>query len=106
MSKFKTGAPTPLSALLPGVLRQLQGEERLSLEQIGAAWERLVGSEASKHSWPRRLVGSGLAVEVENSGWMYELNLRKTDLLEGLIELLGAGRVRRLTLRMGEKKDA
>lgn len=106
MSKGKTGAPTPLSALLPGVLRQLQGEERLSLEQIGAAWKQLVGSEASSHSWPRRLVGIGLTVEVENSGWMYELNLRKTDLLEGLIELLGAGRVRRLTLRMGEKKDA
>ena len=106
MSKSKAGAPTPLSALLPGVLRQLHGEERLSLEQISAAWERLVGSEALKHSWPRRLVGSGLTVEVENSGWMYELNLRKMDLVEGLIELFGAGRVRRLTLRMGEKKDA
>ena len=92
--------------LLPGALRQLKAEERPSLEQICAAWEQLVGPEAVRHSWPKRLVRENLTVSVENSGWMYELNLRKTELLEGLIELLGAGRVRHLTLRIGERKDA
>lgn len=104
MRKSASRAPSPLSALLPGVIRRLQGEERPTLEAMAEVWQRLVGEEAARHSWPTRLVRAGLTVEVENSGWLYELNLRKPDLLEGLIELMGAGRVRRLTLRMGERR--
>lgn len=73
---------------------------------IQGIWERLVGKEAAQHSWPRTLKGGRLLVEVENSGWMYTLRLKKTPVLEGLIELLGASRVRMLGFRMGERRDA
>ena len=65
-----------------------------------------MGKEASLHSWPRRLRESRLLVGVENSGWMYLLRLKKEALLQGLVELLGASRVRELRFRMGERKDA
>ena len=65
-----------------------------------------MGEEAARHSWPHRLMGGRLLVEVENSGWMYTLNLKKPQLLEGLMELLGAARVKGLGFRIGEKKDA
>ncbi len=69
-------------------------------------WERLVGKEAAKHSWPRQLTRGRLLVEVENSGWMYNLSLKKNQLLQGLVELLGASRMKELSFRMGESKDA
>jgi len=72
---------------------------------MGEVWQRLVGEEGAQHSWPNRLMGRKLVVEVENSGWMYMLGLRKTELLEGLVELLGASRVRALVLRIGEKQQ-
>ena len=83
----------------------MQEKTRPSQEEIGGIWERLVGQEAAQHSWPRRLTGKRVVVEVENSGWMYTLNLKKQLLLRGLIEQLGAARVEELSFRIGEKKD-
>lgn len=84
----------------------MQGGGNPSLEEMGQVWKRLTGEEAARHSWPKRLVGRRLVVEVENSGWMYALGMKKAQLLEGLIELLGAGRVKALVFRIGERKDA
>jgi len=44
-------------------------------------------------------------VEVENSGWMYTLNLKKEKLLQGLIEAFGAGQVKGVRFRMGESES-
>ena len=84
----------------------MEGGGNPSIEEMGEIWKRLVGEEGARHSWPKRLAGRRLVVEVENSGWMYALGMKKAQLQEGLIELLGAGRVKELVLRIGEKRDA
>lgn len=101
----KTHQPTPLSELLPGVMRTLGAVHRPPVEEMASVWKRLAGEEAAQHSWPKRLVDGRLMIEVENSGWMYVLGMKKMELLEGWMELLGAARVRGLSFRMGEKKD-
>ena len=106
MRKSQAHSTSPLVDILPKVFKDLRPEARPSQEIIRETWERLVGTEAAGHSWPRRLARGRLTVEVENSGWMYTLRLKKMQLLEGLIELLGAARVRTLGFRMGEKRDA
>ena len=106
MSRTRPHAAAPLSLVLTGVLRKMEGGGHPSLEEMGEVWKRLVGEEGARHSWPKLLVGRRLVVEVENSGWMYTLGMKKAQLQEGLIELLGAGRVKGLALRIGEKKDA
>ena len=93
----------PLSKVLHGVLENLQPDTKLGQEEIEAVWERLAGKEAAIHSWPRRLTKGKLLVEVDSSGWLYTLNLKKQFLAEGLIELLGAERLRELSFRIGEK---
>lgn len=103
MSSSRSSGAEPLSSVLAGVLRRVQGGGKPSLEEISAVWKRLVGEEGARHSWPRRLVDRRLVVEVENSGWMYTLGMKRAQLVEGLIELLGVGRVRALTLRIGER---
>ena len=104
MSKSRPTAP--ISSVLTGLLRKLQADARPSVEEIAQVWKRLVGEEAAQHSWPRRLVHRRLVVETENSGWMYTLGMKKGQLLEGLIELMGAGKVHELSFRMGERRDA
>lgn len=106
MSRGRAGrAAAPLSSILTGVLNTLGKGGKPALEEMEGIWERLVGKEGARHSWPRKLQGRRLVVEVENSGWMYALGLKKAQLVEGLIELLGAGRVNALALRIGERKD-
>ena len=92
--------------MLAGVLRNVRKGGKLSLEEMAEVWKRVAGAEAAGHSWPRRMSGGRLVVEVENSGWMYALGLKRAQLTEGLIELLGAGRAKTLSLRIGERKDA
>lgn len=105
MSRPKARSTSPLVEILPEVFRNLEGL-RPTQEKIQEIWERLAGKEASRHSWPRWLKGRRLLVEVENSGWMYNLRLKKEPLLRGLIELLGVSRVKELQFRMGGRKDA
>ena len=105
MKSSRTHPTVPLAELLPGVLKDLKGEKRLSLEEIQAAWEKLVGKRASAHSWPRTLRSRRLLVEAENSGWMYTLNLSRPRLLQGLIERFGANRIKELSFRIGEEKE-
>ena len=88
------------------MLRKMQSEGRPSLEEATEVWERLAGEKAAAASWPRRLNRQRLVVEVENSGWMHELWMKKLQLQEGLIEMMGAGRVRELSFRIGEKRNA
>ena len=105
MSKASKRPVASLGSLLPKVIQGMQKEARPSLEEVQDIWERLAGPEAAQHSWPRRLSGKRLTVAVENSGWMYTLNLKKQALLQGIIERLGADRVEELAFRIGEKKD-
>lgn len=100
-----TRATTQLSSVLQSVLKNLRDDSRVSKEQIQGVWKRLVGEEASLHSWPRRLNRGRLLVEVDSSSWMYALNLQKGYLVEGLVELMGAKLVRQLSFRIGESED-
>lgn len=106
MSRSKAHSVAPLGDILPQVFRSLNPAARPSQEKIRHIWECLAGVEASRYSWPRRLKERRLLVEVENSGWMYALRLKKEPLLQGFIELLGVSRVKELHFRMGERKDA
>ena len=83
----------------------MQSEGRPSLEEISGVWKQLAGEKAAAASWPRRLNRKRLVVEVENSAWMHELRMKKLQLQEGFIEMMGAGRVKELSFRIGEKKD-
>lgn len=96
---------SPLSSVVEAVLQNLQSQKK-PMEEVQKLWVRLAGRDAAEHSWPRRLAQGRLIVEVENSGWMHELGTRRQELLEDLIEWMGAGRVRELQFRMGERQDA
>ncbi len=83
----------------------MQSEGRPSLEEVTEIWKRLAGEKAAAASWPHRLNRQRLGGGVENSGWMHELRMKKLQLQEGLIEMMGAGRAKELSFRIGEKRN-
>ncbi|MCM8794418.1 MAG: DUF721 domain-containing protein [Candidatus Omnitrophica bacterium] len=96
-----------LADILPQAMRSMKkGQAHLTKEEIEGVWTKVAGPQAAQHSWPHRMTKKRLIIEVESSGWMYTLNLKRQQLLVGLIELLGADRVTALNFRIGEKKDA
>lgn len=95
---------TPLSGILPGLVRGLQKEGRLTREEIQGVWSRIAGEKAARHSAPASLRKGRLIVEVDSSGWMYALGTQKTALLQGLVECVGARRINGLSFRIGEIK--
>jgi predicted nucleic acid-binding Zn ribbon protein len=56
-------------------------------------WSDLVGPKIAQRTRPEGVTDRTLWVEVATSAWMHELNLMRPQLLEGLIQRLGAPRV-------------
>lgn len=102
----RTRPPQSLADILPQVISKMQGEGRPSLETIRKEWRRLAGLKAAHHSWPKSLTRGQLLIEVENSGWMYTLNLMREKLLDGLAGSLGPHQMKELRFRIGDPKDA
>lgn len=106
MNQARERRVTSIGKILPKVLREIGSETHFTREVVDEAWGRVAGEEAARHSRPIGVRRGRVTVEVENSGWMYALGLKRAQLVEGLMELLGAARAKTLSLRIGERKDA
>ena len=100
------GRPSPiktnLSEIVSGLIHEIRQKGKPTREAIEQAWEVLVGKEAANHSRPKALTEGVLWIEVENSSWMYTLGLNKLDVLQGLIEWIGAVHIRDLKFRIAD----
>ena len=76
----------------------------LTEEDVKAAWDAAVGEKAAAHSRPRTLRGSRLIISVDGSGWLYELTIRKKEILKKMEETLKGKKIKEITLRIGELK--
>lgn len=88
---------TPLSALLPGVLREAEAAHK-PLQLIQARWARLVGRSLRVHSRPVSLRRGRLIVQVDRPGDSYTLAFERMRLIKRLAALTD-GRVEELILR-------
>ena len=99
------GNTSPLKAvvdkLIAGMSVSPKGEERISHEEMKAAWARAAGIAAAKRSRPSSLRKGRLVVTVADSSLLYDLTLRKSQVLETLIRDL-KGRVKDLQFRIGD----
>ena len=67
--------------IVKDVIKDLSGKGRVSAEEIGRAWEDAAGHRAAAHTKPVSIKKSILTVNVDNSGWLYELTIKKGKLL-------------------------
>jgi len=92
----------PLEKLLKGVIKDLSGKERFGEEEIVEAWEAAAGTAAAKHSKPVSFKNATVVVNVDRSGWLYELTVQKKEILKKLEARLKGKKIKDIRLRIGE----
>ena len=86
------------------IIKDLSGKGRVSEEEIGRAWEEAAGHKAAAHTKPVLIKKSVLTVNVDNSGWLYELTIKKGKLLSKLDGKIRGKQLKGLRFRIGEIK--
>ena len=90
--------------IVKDVIKDLSGKGRISEEEIARAWEEAVGRKATAHTKPILIRKSVLTVNVDNSGWLYELTIKKPKLLKKLDGKIRGKQLKGLRFRIGEIK--
>jgi predicted nucleic acid-binding Zn ribbon protein len=89
--------PTPLSALLAGVLKEAGIAERVELAAVVPEWPALVGAQIAAVTTPLLVTADGtLFVAVTTHAWMNELSLMEPELLRALNTAAGRLPVRKI----------
>lgn len=77
----------PLKDAIKSILGKLEKEARKDSELI-SIWERVVGKDASKHTKPKSLKSGRLVVNVTDSSRLYELTLKRQELIKAINQQL------------------
>ncbi len=92
----------PLEGLVREALSKLTKDERLTKEGMQKVWGRAAGKKAAGHSAPASLRRSTLVVNVDGSSWLYELTLKRRDILRKLKSEFAGKKIKELRFRIGE----
>lgn len=79
--------PEPIKEVVESVIRKLRPQ---GLEDLGAilkGWRKVLGWRPSKHCRPLTIRGERLIVNVDSSGWLFELTMHKQEILKKLNRL-------------------
>ena len=90
--------------IVKDVIKNLSGKGRVSEEEINKAWRGAAGDAAAAHTKPVSVKRSVLTINVDSSGWLYELTIKKRELLKKLEGNIRGKQVKGLKFRIGEIK--
>ena len=93
---------SPISEIIKNVFTDLETKKNISKEDIEVFWKDIVGDNGFKHSRPLAIRKEILTVQVDSSGWMQELSMRKRNILKGLKRRLGKDKISEIHFRIGE----
>jgi len=96
------GSEKPLGDLVGKVIKKLGPDGRISEEEMADAWEDVIGKAASTHARPVSLAKGTLTVNVDASSWLYELTLKKRDIMKKLAGRLKGKSLKDIRFRIGE----
>jgi predicted nucleic acid-binding Zn ribbon protein len=89
--------PTPIGAVLPGVLKESGVASRVEQANVIPEWPSLVGAQIAAVTAPQSVTADGtLFVLVATNGWMMELSLMEPELLRTLNAVPGRTPIKRL----------
>jgi predicted nucleic acid-binding Zn ribbon protein len=99
---MRTRKAVSLEDLLKGAIRSLKKKARVTQEEMADIWKGAVGSAASSHTKPVALRKTGLSVNVDSSGWLYELTTQKKEILRKLDGKIKGKKIKEIRFRIGE----
>ena len=73
----------PLKDAIKDIIRKLEKGAKKDSELI-SIWGKVVGKDASSHTKPRSLKSGRLVVNVSDSSRLYELTLKRQELIEAI----------------------
>jgi predicted nucleic acid-binding Zn ribbon protein len=92
--------PTPLSALLPGLLGRLAQAGPAGTAALGALWPRVQGAVIGAQSKPVELVDGVLRVDVRGPTWRATLQAQEGVLRERWNAAVASAPVQRIEFRL------
>lgn len=92
---------TPLGDILKNVIEKME-KKRPSEEEIADAWVEAAGNAAARHSLPVLLKKSVLVVNVDGSGWLYQLSTAKRAILGKLGASVKKKKIKDIRFRIGD----
>jgi len=91
-----------LEHIIKKAMDGLGPKKRLTQEEIASVWQEAVGARAGKHTKPVSFKKTSLIINVDDSGWMYELTIKKKEILKKLEGKLKGKKLKEIRFRIGE----
>lgn len=102
---MKESREGPLGGLLKDMMSGLGKKGLITEEKMAGVWGSAVGKRASRHTKPTSLKKARLVVNVDGSSWLYELTLKKKEILKKLEGKLKGRPIKDIRFRIGEVRD-
>jgi predicted nucleic acid-binding Zn ribbon protein len=99
----RPGDPAPVGPVLDRLLAGLGAPPADALTTLFDRWSELAGLPLADHAVPGSLEGGVLLVRVDEPVWATEWRYRQGEVLRRCDDLLGAGVVARIEVRVGRR---
>jgi len=73
--------PRRINKIIPGVLKEMNIEQRTKNWQVVEKWSEIVGARISQHAKPTAVDGDNLYVDVDSPMWQSQLFLMKGNII-------------------------
>lgn len=94
--------PERIDGVVKSVIERLDKQSNPTSDDIAKIWKEIAGEKAFRHSRPNSLRKKRLVINVDASAWLYELTMKKGELLKMLKEKVGEDKIKELQFRIGE----
>ena len=91
-----------IDSVIKSIIGKLDKKKNLTSDEVENIWKEIVGEKASAHTRPASLRKKQLVINIDGSSWLYELTLRKNELLAKLKKRMGEDKIKELRFRIGE----
>lgn len=99
---MRKNKPQLIGGVLKDVLEKLSQAKKGGISEIVARWPALAGRELARHTRPANLRSRTLLVNVDESAWLYQVNLQKEALLKAVQKKMGKQKIQEIRFRIGK----
>ncbi len=92
----------PLKNILKGIVGKLEERESKGHRELISIWEKVTGKDALKHTKPKSLKSGRLVVNVSDSSRLYELTLKRQELIKAINKQLKRKTIKEIRFKIGE----
>jgi hypothetical protein len=102
MSEIDQDPPREVGQLLEGLFRKKRREPVLKVHRLRQSWPGIVGEALARVTWPSRIARGVLWIAAIDTGWAFNLQFVKADLLNAVQTFLDSQDIRDIRYKAGE----